>query len=208
MVDPRETSARKTFTYGDLREWPEDERWEILDGEPFAMTPGPDVDHQRVSRNLSTLIHRFLEGKTCELFVAPFDVLLPTADEDDDEVVNVLQPDIMVVCDPEKVTRRGIRGAPDFVVEILSPSTASRDQIRKRRIYERHGVREYWVIDPSNRMVTVYRRRPKGSGFRPGDLLDVDGLRLEVEVLPGLTIDFAKVLPPITKVVRPSPRSL
>jgi Uma2 family endonuclease len=154
---------KKAYSYRDYASWPDEERWELFEGEPVAMTPGPTVDHQRVSRRLCFLIESFLQGKSCEMFDAPFDVLLPSGEEPDEEVKTVLQPDILVVCDPAKVTKQGLRGAPDFVIEIISPSTASRDHIRKRQLYEKHGVKEFWLIDPVGRLVTVYRRARAGS---------------------------------------------
>ncbi len=219
----RNEPTTKKFTYGDYLTWSEDERWELLEGEPFAMTPSPGPDHQRVSRELCFQIRSFLEGKPCEMFAAPIDVLLPEGDEPDEEVITVLEPDVLVLCDPAKVTRRGIRGAPDFIVEVLSPSTASRDQIRKRRLYEKHGVKEFWTVDPVHRFVFVYRRgegaggapssggrgragKPTvAPGFGPAEMLPFDGLRLEVRALPGLVIDFDRVLPLPRRVVRDSP---
>ncbi len=207
MVGTKQKSqGKKKYTYGDYLTWPDDERWEILDGEAFDMTPAPTTDHQRISRELCAVIHAFLVGKTCEMFDAPVDVLFPKSDEADEQVTTVLQPDVLVVCDPAKVTPRGIRGAPDFVIEILSPSTASKDLIRKRRLYEIHGVKEFWTIHPTDRMVTVYRRDAGGATFGPAEILDGNDLVLDVQCLPGLAIEFNKILPRPPKIVRESPR--
>jgi len=223
----------KHYTYGDYLTWPDDERWEILEGVPVAMVPGPNPDHQRVSRKVCFQIEQFLEKKPCEMFYAPIDLLLPSGNDTDEETDTVLQPDIMVICDPEQVTKRFIRAAPEFVIEILSPSSRSHDQVRKRRLYEKHGVKEYWVLDPEDRLVTVYRRqnvpavagsrsRPSGGkkrsltgaasvpegvagGFAVTQILDANDLHLEVQALPGLSIDFTKVFPPLPKVVKQSP---
>ena len=91
------------------------------------------------------------------MLIAPVDVRLPRGDEADDDIDTVVQPDVMLVCDPTKIVRRGVRGAPDWVVEVLSPSTAARDQIAKRRIYERAGVREYWLVHPTDRTLTMHK---------------------------------------------------
>lgn len=204
----------KRFTYADYCSWPEDERWELMEGVAVAMTPGPGPEHQRLSRKFCAQIDTYLEGKTCEMFYAPIDVLLPESDEADEEITTVLQPDVLVVCDPAKIVRRGIRGGPDFVIEILSPSTASKDQIRKRRLYERFGVKEYWVVDPNEQLVWVYRRRPISgpngtetltSDFQYVQAFDVDDKSLELTVVPGLIIDLTRIFPPRPKVVRESP---
>lgn len=102
-------------------------------------------------------------GGPCRVLVAPLDVRLPNDDRDDDDAVaTVVQPDVLVVCDPAKLDEHGCRGAPDFIIEVLSRSTAARDQIIKRDLYERHGVREYWLVHPVDRIVTVYRLGPDG----------------------------------------------
>ena len=145
------------FTYKELRDWPEEERWELIDGEAFAMS-SPTSDHQRVLIKLVARLADWFESKSCEPFVAPLDVLLRIRPEqDEDEVDTVLQPDLMVVCDPGKVHRNGIHGAPDWVLEILSPSTTWRDQTIKRGLYEKHGVKEYWVLNPDTLDLMIYR---------------------------------------------------
>ncbi|MDP3178977.1 MAG: Uma2 family endonuclease, partial [Spirochaetaceae bacterium] len=98
---------------------------------------------------------RWPDDKHCEAYIAPFDVLLPDGEEADDDVDSVVQPDIVVFCDRSKLTEADARGAPDLVVEILSPSTSKKDQHEKLSLYEKHGVREYWVVDPGNRSIRV-----------------------------------------------------
>jgi len=121
---------------------------------------------------------------------APFDVRLPREDEADDEVETVVQPDISVVCDVAKLDERGCRGAPDLVVEVLSPSTAGRDHLTKRALYERHGVREYWLVHPIDRIVTVHRRRGEGEGkFGVPELFEARGVVPSVG-FDGLAIDW------------------
>jgi Uma2 family endonuclease len=132
--------ANKVYTYADCLTWPDEERWEIIDGNAYSMTPAPTTQHQRISRELGRMIVSFFHKRTCEPFIAPVDVVL------DDR--NIVQPDILVVCDPAKVTEKNIQGAPDLVVEILSPSTSVKDRREKRRLYERFGVSEYIIIDP------------------------------------------------------------
>ncbi len=162
MPLPRETPEAR-YTYGDYRTWPDGERWELLEGEPRAMSPGPNRRHQELLVELAVAFHNYLKGKTCRVYPAPFDVRLPKGTEPDDQVDTVVQPDLLVVCDPAKLDDRGCRGAPDLVVEITSPSTAALDHIRKKGLYERHGVREYWLVHPIDRLVMAYRLDPSGT---------------------------------------------
>lgn len=145
------------FTYGDYRRWPDDERWELIDGRAYDMCPAPTRNHQQMVLEIAAQAHTFLRGGPCEVNVAPFDVRLPKTDEADDLVDTVVQPDIAVICDPQKLDDAGGRGAPDWVVEVLSPRTAAKDQREKRDAYERAGVREYWVVHPTDRTLMVYR---------------------------------------------------
>ncbi|HBG04594.1 MAG: hypothetical protein A2075_21325 [Geobacteraceae bacterium GWC2_58_44] len=142
------TTAKKMgngFTYNDYVKWPDDERWEIIGGEAYAMTPAPTIRHQKMSMYLSTQFANFFKGKGCEPFHAPTDVVF---DEQ-----NIVQPDLLVVCDQNKITEKNIQGAPDLVVEILSPSTALKDKREKRALYERFGVQEYLIVYPAEELV-------------------------------------------------------
>lgn len=143
--------------YGDYLAWPADVRYELIDGEAYLMAPAPDLAHQDVAGEIFRQVANAMEGRPCRPFIAPVDVRLPKQAEADESVDTVVQPDVFVVCDAGKLDRRGVRGAPDWVVEVLSPSTASHDQILKRKLYERHGVQEYWLIHPVDRVLTVYR---------------------------------------------------
>ena len=142
-------------TYADYLAWPEDVRYELIDGTAYLMAPAPTLAHQDVVGEIYFQLRQALQGKSCRAFIAPVDVRLPKADEADDQVDTVLQPDVLVVCDPSRLDRRGVRGAPDLVVEVLSSSTASHDHLWKRRVYERSGVREYWLVHPIDRMITA-----------------------------------------------------
>jgi Uma2 family endonuclease len=146
------------FTYRHYRSWLDEERWELIDGQAWSMSPAPMREHQELSGKLFVEISVFLKGKPCKAYDAPFDVLLPgSEEEDDDEVDTVVQPDIVVFCDKSKLTKRGARGAPDWVIEILSPRTAKKDYEVKHRLYERHGVREYWIVDPKAEVIHAWR---------------------------------------------------
>jgi Uma2 family endonuclease len=189
MGNPALTPGER-FTYRNYRTWPDSERWELIEGQAWSMSPAPKRRHQEVSASLFTDIYSYLKGKPCKAFAAPFDVLLPASDEADDEVDSVVQPDILVFCDKSKLTERGARGAPDLVIEILSPWTSKKDQHEKYQLYERRGVREYWVVDPAAWSIWSYRRTDSGA-FDEGELRDRlgDFSPLASRVIEGLIID-------------------
>lgn len=193
---------QRLFTYGEYRRWPEDERWELIDGAAFDMCPAPSRQHQEVLLELSRQTANFLLGKPCKAYIAPFDVRLPKADEADDDVDTVVQPDLAVICDAGKLDDKGCRGAPDWVVEVISPHTAAKDHIKKQTLYERHGVREYWLVHPLDRVVTRYVWRD--GHFLPPAIEAAAG-KTPVQCLPGLEIDWAFLNPPLD--VLPSPAS-
>ena len=175
----------KHYTYADYLQWPDDTRYELIDGEAFLMSPAPLVEHQEVAGELFRQLANQLDGQPCRPYIAPVDVRLPRKDEADAAIDTVVQPDVLVVCDPHKIDRRGVRGAPDWLLEVLSPSTAAHDQIAKRRTYERAGVREYWLVHPGDRTLTVYVLE-NGQYGRPEiyELKDAT----PIGVLPGVSI--------------------
>ena len=139
----------RKYTYQDYLLWPDDERWEIIDGRAYNMTPAPTTRHQRISMGIiEKLILEKKNLKNCALFFAPTDVVL--------DEYNVVQPDIFIVCDRKKITERNIQGAPDLVIEITSPSTEIKDRREKLRLYESHGVREYVIVFPEREYVERY----------------------------------------------------
>ena len=129
----RKLDIDKKYSYADYLTWSDDERWELIDGVPYNMSPAPILDHQRISGELFRQIANYLIDKTCEVFAAPVDVRFSKSKmKNDKEIFDVVQPDIIVVCDKDKIEDdRSCPGAPDIVMEILSPSTASRDVIKK-----------------------------------------------------------------------------
>lgn len=151
--------AKERYTYKDLCSWPEGERWELIDGEAFAMSPAPKRNHQKVVGKLFAQLEAFFDGKPCEPYISPLDVYLPNKDWKGDtleDISDVVQPDLAVVCDPGKLIDEGILGAPDFIIEILSPSSAYRDLTEKRKLYETYAVREYWVVNPDTLELQIY----------------------------------------------------
>ena len=176
------------YTYADYKAWElkPGERFELIYGIAYAMS-APNTSHQRILLNLGSEFHIFLKGKTCEAFIAPFDVrLFYEEDESDDTVV---QPDVMVVCDPEKLGEEGCRGAPDLVVEILSPSNTAIEMERKLNLYKEAQVREYWVIDPKNKHIRIYLLQNGEHVFRTCHIKDV----IRPDVLPGLEIPLSVI---------------
>lgn len=127
----------------------EKRREELIGGTPMMMSPRPSVNHNRVAFNIAVLFDRYLKGKRCTPFSDGVDLFL---DKD-----NRFVPDVMVVCDPDKIKPDGIHGAPDLVVEVLSPGTMRNDRTRKKDVYARFGVREYWIVSPGDKYVEVYR---------------------------------------------------
>ena len=120
--------------------------------------PAPTRSHQKFVVDLVGKLYEFLKGNPGELLVSPIDVFLPaSSDEVEDEVDTIVQPDVIVVCDRDKLIEKGVRGGPDFVVEILSPSTAMKDLSKKKTLYAKHGVREYWILNPEDLSVLAYR---------------------------------------------------
>lgn len=172
------------YTYADYLNFPDDERWEIIDGVAYSMAPAPSSAHQDVSGELHAQVRTQLRGKPCKVFAAPFDVRF----EDSEKTDKVVQPDLLVVCDRSKITPRGLIGAPDWIVEILSSSTAGKDQILKRGLYEKHGVREYWLVHPVDRVVTIHRMGAEGQ-YGLSEVALLQG-RLTVNAVPGIEIDW------------------
>ena len=176
------------YTYADYKGWElaEGERFEVIYGEAFAIST-PNTRHQEIVGDISTQFHNYLRGKPCRVYMAPFDVrLFYREDESDDTVV---QHDITVICDEKKRGKEGCRGAPDLVIEILSPSNTAIEMERKLKLYQEAGVREYWIVDPENNGLTVYR-------FQEGAILTYiykkDAI-VPVGILPDLNIMLEQV---------------
>jgi Uma2 family endonuclease len=145
----------QTFTYADYKEWElkKGERFELIYGEAYAMA-GPNTRHQIILSYIFNKFYNFLEGKPCTVFPAPYDVRLFYEGDDYDDTI--VQPDILVICDKNKISTEGCRGAPDLVIEILSPSNTAIEMQQKLSLYRSAGVREYWVVDPENKKIQAY----------------------------------------------------
>jgi len=147
---------KEKYTYGDYLNWSENETWEIIDGVPYLMSPVPSRIHQEIIGELFLQIGNYLRGKSCKVYVAPFDVVLIEKNEKEEDSMNVVQPDITIVCDKEKLDDKGCKGSPDMVIEVVSPSTVSQDYVKKLNLYEKYGIKEYWIVNHKNNNIFVY----------------------------------------------------
>ncbi len=187
---------RERFSYADYCKWTDDERWELIGGVEYDMSPAPSRIHQKLSGELFVRIYDVLKDRQCEVYAAPFDVRLPDyAEASDEEIFTVVQPDIVVVCDASKLDERGCMGAPDLVIEILSPYTAAKDMKIKRDLYEQHGVREYWLVHPTDKTLMVYclrqdKQYAKAEIYASQDIVEstvIEGLKIELTDLFGFS---------------------
>ncbi|MDP3177076.1 MAG: Uma2 family endonuclease, partial [Spirochaetaceae bacterium] len=177
--------------YGDYRRWPEDERWELIDGVAYLMG-APTVSHQRIVRYFLLALSAFLDGKECEVFLSPLDVLsFAPGEREEDECSTVVQPDLFVLCDKVGLNDKNLHGLPELVVEVLSPSTSRKDQHEKFALYERGGVKEYWVVDPEGGWICLYARSAEGK-LKESALRERWGNRspLASTCLPGFTLAY------------------
>lgn len=175
-------------TYADYLVWSATSGNELIDGVAYIREPpSPSRLHQEVVVELCRQVTTSLAGKSGRAYVAPFDVRLPKGSDADDQIDTVVQPDILIVCDLQNLDDRGMRGAPDWIAEVLSPSTASYDRTTKLRAYERAGVPETWLIEPTARTVTIHRIAA-GRYTRPV-VLELRG-QTAITAVPGVSIDW------------------
>ena len=178
----------KRYTYADYHAWDDESRWQLIDGVPYLMS-APSRTHQRILGELFNQLYNFLDEKPCEVYIAPFDVRMNALGDDDDDV---FQPDILVVCDETKLDDKGCNGAPDMVIEIISPSSAHLDKVLKFKKYQHVGVREYWIVDPTDKTVTVFLLENGNYIAKSYGMADT----VPVHVLEGCEISLPKAFPP------------
>jgi Uma2 family endonuclease len=179
------------YTYADYLQWKFEERLELFRGKIFKLS-APNTKHQDISRNVLMPIAIFLKDKSCKVYAAPFDVRLPVKNKKkDDEVITVVQPDICIVCDETKLDSRGCCGAPDLVVEILSPGNSKKEIRLKHELYEEAGVKEYWIINPIEENIVVFLLNEEGklSGLKMYASDDI----IESIAVPGLNINVTEI---------------
>ncbi len=178
------------YTFADVLRWPENERVELIDGEVIMMAPPARV-HQEISVELTRQLANFLEGKQCRVYSAPFAVRLFEQNNDTPEDVDTMvEPDISVICDKSKLDKHGCKGAPDMVIEILSPSSRRHDRLVKLNLYQSAGVREYWIVNPEDKTVQVLLL--EGNHFLHHEEYGKDDIA-KVNVLNDCFIELSKV---------------
>ena len=190
-MGPLAGKLEELYTYGDYLKWHDDERWELINGVPYNMSPAPGRRHQQIATELLRQFATYLLDKSCQVYPAPFDVRLPEADENISDIATVVQPDISIICDPDKLDDAGCIGAPDLIVEVLSPSTSRKDHKEKFFCYEHAGVKEYWLVDPLANTVTVFKLGIDNRYGRPDVYGDEE--TVNVGIFPDLEIVLALV---------------
>jgi Uma2 family endonuclease len=188
------TDAYGTYTYADYLVGWLDERVELIKGKLYKMSPAPTSSHQRVVGELHLQIGNFLKKKKCKVFIAPFDVRLPQAGKEDNDIKTVVQPDLCVICDLLKIDEKGCLGAPDWIIEILSKHTSAKDLSKKFEVYEQTGVKQYWVVDPVGETVLVYilSKNGKYEGFLKPFIRTE---KISPTIFTDLVIDLEEVFP-------------
>ena len=180
----------KKHTYADYLTWPENERWEIIDGVPY-MQSALKWQHQSISGELHRQISNYLVDKPCRVFAAPFDVCLIEPNQNDDDISNIVQPDLVIVCDETKLRKTGYFGVPNLIIEISSPSTTRLDRVVKFNRYEKAGVQEYWIVESDGKYVYVFTLQENKRYGRPGAYTEED--KVQVSVFPDFTVDLKPV---------------
>ena len=192
-MDTSTIDLKKRYSFADYLTWWDDKRRELINGFVSMMTPAPSRMHQRILGDIHFQLKKFLHHKKCDIYIAPFDVRLPSesGDVSDDKVFTVVQPDICIVCDVSKLDDKGCIGAPDLIVEIVSLSSVKKDVEEKFKLYEENGVREYWIVQPNDETLTVFylengKYQHKGIYTR--------GSNVDVQIFEGkLSIDLDEV---------------
>ncbi|MFN8254430.1 MAG: Uma2 family endonuclease [Bacteroidales bacterium] len=183
----------KRYSFADYLTWMDDKRRELYNGFVKMMTPVPRRIHQEISGNLSFLFKSYLKKKKCKIYTAPFDVRLPVNGEKaDDKILTVVQPDICIICDLSKLDDKGCIGAPDMIIEIVSESNSKNDVVDKFLIYEKFGVKEYWIVFPYERTVNVFFLNQSGKYELTG--MFAEDSKIPVQIFGGdLTLDLKEI---------------
>ncbi|MEQ6359427.1 Uma2 family endonuclease [Thermoanaerobacter thermohydrosulfuricus] len=181
----------EVYTYEDYLNWPEEQRIELINGQIYLLAP-PSRIHQKILLNIADQFYNYLKDKNCEVYVAPFSVRFPVGNEKSDkEIKTVVEPDIVVICDESKLDDKGCKGAPDLIVEIISPSTGRKDKVEKFNLYEKHGVKEYWIVEPELKIVSVFTLQENNRYGRPEVYTEED--KIKVSIFENLEISLKDV---------------
>jgi Uma2 family endonuclease len=192
ITDINELDLNKTYSYADYLTWQFQEKLELIKGKIFKMSPAPSTNHQRISRKLTGIMLSAFKNHSCELFVAPFDVRLIDKKKStlDQEIFTVVQPDLCVICDETKIDERGAIGAPDLVIEILSPGNSNKEMKYKFDLYEEAGVQEYWIVNPADKTLFIYvLKENQFIGMHP--LIEEDSI--QSKLFPDLDFQLAEI---------------
>jgi len=191
ITEISQLDPNKTYTYADYLTWQLQERIELIKGKLFKMSPAPSNTHQKIATALSGIIWQFFRKSSCEVRSAPFDVRLNRRKLDDQTSKTVVQPDLCVICDAEKLDERGCNGVPDLIVEILSPGNSKKEMSDKFEVYEENGVREYWLVNPSEKNVIIYTLNEESVFIGRKPFIEDDVL--SSYIFPELRIDLAEI---------------
>jgi Uma2 family endonuclease len=189
-----ELDLNGTYSYADYLAWKFEERVELIKGRIFKMSPAPNLKHQIISANLAGMLWNFFKKHECRVFNAPFDVRLEDSIKKANNAKNtitVVQPDICVICDINKLDDKGCIGAPDWIIEIVSPSTAERDLKVKKRLYEENGVREYWIVFPVEEFVQAFVLGENGK--YGDDKIEEKAKMASPTIFPNLNIELVGI---------------
>lgn len=193
VTDINDLDLEKTYTYRDYLLWKFKERVELIKGKIFRMSPAPSISHQEISRNINRVLDHYFFGSSCKVFYAPLDVLLTDKKKpsEENEIFTVVQPDLCVICDPEKIADgKKCIGAPDLVIEILSPGNSKKEMDYKFDLYQEAGVQEYWLVYPEEKSINIFvLKDDEYIGLKPIS----EGQILTSSLFPELQADVDKI---------------
>ena len=183
----------KVYTYYDYLNFPNDEFVEIIDGKIFAMSPAPSRIHQELIMEISAELRNYIKSNKgqCKVYPAPFDVVLINENENENDSKNIVQPDISVICDKNKLNDKGCFGSPDMIVEIVSKFNPGNDYVKKLYLSEKYKVKEYWIVNPMKKNILVYTLTE--SGYNQPDLYTFND-KIKVNIFNNLEIDFNGII--------------
>lgn len=183
----------KVYTYYDYLNFPNDEFVEIIDGKIFAMSPAPSRIHQELLMEISAELRNYIKSNKgqCKVYPAPFDVVLINENENENDSKNIVQPDISVICDKNKLNDKGCFGSPDMIVKIVSKFNPGNDYVKKLYLYEKYKVKEYWIVNPMKKNILVYTLTE--SGYNQPDLYTFND-KIKVNIFNNLEIDFNGII--------------
>lgn len=188
----KQLDLKATYSYADYLLWNFKDRVELIKGKIFKMSPAPSTAHQRISSELTYLLSKVFRKSNCQMFVAPFDVRLINFKKTtlDNQIYSVVQPDLCVICDKEKIDEKGCLGAPDLIIEILSPGNSNHEITIKYDLYEENGVKEYWIVNQSEKTILIYvLKDDKFIGLKPV----TESGKLESPTFPNLKFSVKSV---------------